>query len=126
MDMQVKKVLYHYVNGKRVEGKSARYGDIYNPALGVVTKQAPYANAEEVSAAIEVAAAALPEWSATPPGARAQVMFAFREIVRKNIDQLAAALSAEHGKTIEDAKGSIGRGPGGCGICLWNSTVAER
>ena len=60
--------------------------------------------------AVAAAQEALPGWSATPPAARAQVMFEFREIVRKNINELAAALSSEHGKTIEDAKGSIGRG----------------
>ncbi len=110
MDAQVKRLLYHYVNGQRVEGRSGRFGNVYNPALGTVIKQAPYANEAEVSAVIDVAAAALPGWSATPPATRAQVMFAFRELVRKNMDQLAATLSQEHGKTIEDAKGSIGRG----------------
>ncbi len=110
MDMQVKENLYHFINGRRVEGISGRTGDIYNPAIGEVVKQVPLANAEEVGSAIEVAAAALPDWSAMPPASRAQVMFSFREIVKNNINELAAALSLEHGKTLEDAKGSIGRG----------------
>lgn len=110
MDVQVKETLHHYINGQRVEGTSGRFGDIYNPAIGAVVKQVPYASEEEVGAAIEVAAEALPGWSAEPPASRAQVMFAFRDIVKKNIEELAAALSSEHGKTIEDAKGSIGRG----------------
>ena len=110
MDMQVKEKLYHFVNGREVEGTSGRSGDIFNPAIGEVVKQVPLASAAEVGAAIEAAAAALPGWSATPPASRAQVMFSFRELVKNNIDELAAALSVEHGKTIEDAKGSIGRG----------------
>ena len=110
MDMQVQETLYHFVNGHKVEGTSGRTGDVYNPAIGQVVKQVPLASSAEVSAAIEVAANALPAWSATPPASRAQVMFAFREIVKNNIEQLAAGLSAEHGKTLEDAKGSIGRG----------------
>lgn len=110
MDMQVQETLYHFVNGQKVEGTSGRTGDVYNPAIGQVVKQVPLASSAEVSAAIEVAAAALPAWSATPPASRAQVMFAFREIVKNNIEELAAGLSAEHGKTLEDAKGSIGRG----------------
>ena len=110
MDMQVQETLYHFVNGKKVEGTSGRTGDVYNPAIGQVVKQVPLASSAEVSAAIEVAADALPAWSATPPASRAQVMFAFREIVKNNIEELAAGLSAEHGKTLEDAKGSIGRG----------------
>ncbi len=110
MDMQVQKTLYHFVNGQKVEGTSGRTGDVFNPAIGQVVKQVPLASSAEVSAAIEVAADALPAWSATPPASRAQVMFAFREIVKNNIEELAAGLSAEHGKTLEDAKGSIGRG----------------
>ncbi len=110
MDMQVQETLYHFVNGQKVEGTSGRTGDVYNPAIGQVVKQVPLASSAEVSAAIEVAADALPAWSATPPASRAQVMFAFREIVKNNIEELAAGLSAEHGKTLEDAKGSIGRG----------------
>ena len=110
MDMQVTETLYHYINGKRVEGTSGRFGDIYNPALGVVAKRAPFASSKEVADAITAADAALPGWAATPPAARAQVMFAFREAVRSNMDELAQIVSEEHGKTLDDAKGSIGRG----------------
>ncbi len=110
MDTAVKETLHHYINGERVAGASSRFGDVFNPALGQVARQVPYASAAEVSEAVEVADAALPAWSATPPAARAQVMFAFRELVRKNIDRLAVAVSQEHGKTLEDARGSIGRG----------------
>lgn len=110
MDMRVREVLYHFVNGKKVQGSSGRAGDIYNPAIGAVVKQVPLASSEEVGQAIDAAADALPGWAATPPASRAQIMFSFREIVKSNINDLAAALSAEHGKTIEDAKGSIGRG----------------
>lgn len=110
MDAQVKETLYHYIDGQRVAGTSGRMGDIYNPAIGAVTKQVPFASTEEVNVAVESAAAALPGWSATPPAARVQVLFEFREILRRNMDELAAALSAEHGKTLDDAKGSIGRG----------------
>ena len=131
MDMQVQETLYHFVNGQKVEGTSGRTGDVYNPAIGQVVKQVPLASSAEVSAAIEVAANALPAWSATPPASRAQVMFAFREIVKNNIEELAAGLSAEHGKTLEDAKGSIGRGlevvEFACGIPqLLKGEISER
>ena len=110
MDMQVQETLSHYINGQRVEGTSGRFGDIYNPALGKVIKQVPLASVDEVNNAVEVAATALPAWSATPPASRAQIMFAFREIIRDNLEDLAKVLSVEHGKTVADAKGSIGRG----------------
>ncbi len=110
MDVRVKETLYHYVGGRRVDGESGRYGDVYDPATGEVTKRAPFASADEVRAAIRVAAQALPGWAATPPARRAQVLFAFRDLVRKHMDELARLVSAEHGKTIEDAKGSVTRG----------------
>ncbi|MDH3694707.1 MAG: CoA-acylating methylmalonate-semialdehyde dehydrogenase [Gammaproteobacteria bacterium] len=110
MDARVQQTLWHFVGGQRVEGASGRFGDIYNPATGEITKKAPYASAAEVQNAIGVAAEALLGWSATPAPRRAQVMFAFRDLLKKNIDELAELVSSEHGKTIEDAKGSITRG----------------
>jgi malonate-semialdehyde dehydrogenase (acetylating) / methylmalonate-semialdehyde dehydrogenase len=104
------KTLYHFVDGKRVEGTSGRFGDVFNPATGEVTARVPLASAEETRAIVASAAAALPGWAATPPAKRAQFMFDYRDILGKHMDELAELLSAEHGKTIPDAKGSVGRG----------------
>ncbi len=104
------KALHHYVNGKRVNGASGRTGDIYNPATGEVSAQVPLASAAEVGAAIASATAAHAGWSAMPPLQRARVMFRFKELVEKNIDELAQMVTGEHGKTLPDAKGSITRG----------------
>ncbi len=102
--------LQHYINGKRVNGASGRFGDVFNPATGEVTKKAPLASKDEVRAAVENAKAALKGWSSTPPARRAQVLFKFRDLIIQNMDELAELLSNEHGKTLDDAKGSIGRG----------------
>ena len=102
--------LNHFIDGERIKGTSGRFGDVNNPATGEVTKQVPLASADEVRTAIASAAAALPEWAATPAAKRAQVMFNFRDQLHKNMDELAELLSSEHGKTVEDAKGSISRG----------------
>ena len=102
--------IHHFIDGKRVSGASGRFGDVYNPAIGAVAKQVPLASKAEVETAIAAALAAFSGWSATPVGQRARVMFAFRDLIRQNIDELARLLSAEHGKTIDDAKGSITRG----------------
>ena len=102
--------IHHFIDGKRVFGASGRFGDVYNPAIGAVAKQVPLASKAEVETAIAAALAAFSGWSATPVGQRARVMFAFRDLIRQNIDELARLLSAEHGKTIDDAKGSITRG----------------
>jgi len=110
MDVRVTQTLQHYIGGRYVDGQSGRFGDVYNPARGDVTKRAPFASSDEVRHAIGVAAEAFPQWAATPPARRAQVMFAFRDLIKRNMDELALLLSSEHGKTIEDAKGSITRG----------------
>lgn len=59
---------------------------------------------------IGIAAKAAPGWAATPPAKRAAVMFNFRDLLKRHIEELAVMLSAEHGKTIPDAKGEIARG----------------
>lgn len=102
--------IHHFIDGQIVEGKSGRTGDVFDPATGEVTKQVMLGSADEVRAAIAAAAAALPGWSATPPAKRAQVMFKFRDLLMQNHDKIAEAISAEHGKTVEDAKGEVARG----------------
>lgn len=100
----------HFVNGVRVEGTSGRYGDIYNPSTGKVVHKVALATTEEVSEAIQSASDALPAWAATPPAKRAQVLFAYRNLLIEQMDELAGLLSLEHGKTLDDAKGSLTRG----------------
>ncbi len=102
--------IQHYIDGGFVDGISGRFGDIYNPAIGEVTKKVQLASKSEVEAAIASAHAAFPAWSNTAPGRRAQVMFRFRELLVANMDELAELLSNEHGKTVDDAKGSVTRG----------------
>jgi len=102
--------LTHFIDGERVKGTSGRFGDVFNPATGEVAKQAPLASADEVRTAIASSAKALPGWAATPPAKRAQVLFSFRDLLKKNMDELAELLSSEHGKTLDDAKGSVSRG----------------
>ncbi|MGA8261807.1 MAG: CoA-acylating methylmalonate-semialdehyde dehydrogenase [Arenicellales bacterium] len=102
--------LYHYIGGRKAAGDSGRYGDIYDPATGQVTKRVPFADKAEVEGAIAAAARAFPDWAATPAAKRAQVMFAFRDVLRAHTDELAQLVSSEHGKTLEDARGSVTRG----------------
>ncbi len=102
--------LTHFIDGKQVAGTSGRLGDVYDPARGVVARKVPLASAAEVTHAVDAAAAAFPAWSAVPAGRRAQVMFAFRAAILSDMDELARLLSREHGKTLDDARGSITRG----------------
>lgn len=100
----------HFVSNEMWVGESDRVSDIYNPATGRVTGQVTLASKADVEKVVEIAAAAHPSWAATPPAKRSMVMFEFRDLLRKHIDELAELLSAEHGKTIPDAMGEIARG----------------
>jgi len=100
----------HYVNGQRVAGTSGRSSDVFNPATGDVISTVALASAEEMDAAIAVAAKAQPAWAAKNPQVRGRVMMEFVRLLHRDMDKLAAALSKEHGKTIADAKGDIIRG----------------
>ena len=102
--------LSHYVNGAHVTGSSGRMADVFNPATGEVQAQVPLASKAEVDAAVEIAAAAQPAWGAVNPQRRARVMMKFVDLLNRDMDKLAEALSREHGKTIPDAKGDVIRG----------------
>ncbi|MHB1220245.1 MAG: CoA-acylating methylmalonate-semialdehyde dehydrogenase [Alphaproteobacteria bacterium] len=100
----------HFINGKTVKGRSGRYGDVFNPATGEVTKKVSLATKEEVGEAVAAAAAAFPKWATTPPLVRARVMFRFKQLIEQHMDELAAIITSEHGKVLSDAKGSVIRG----------------
>jgi malonate-semialdehyde dehydrogenase (acetylating)/methylmalonate-semialdehyde dehydrogenase len=102
--------LTHWINGKHVEGTSGRFGDVYNPATGEVASQVPLASTAELNAAVDAAKAAFPDWAATPPLARARIMFKYKTLIEDNADRLAALITAEHGKVLSDAGGSLTRG----------------
>ncbi len=104
------KTLYHFINGERVEGASNRFGDVFNPATGELSAQAPFASTSEVQSAVQAAQDAFPAWSETPAAQRARVMFNFRDALNSHLDELAELASSEHGKTLEDARGSVTRG----------------
>ncbi|MBV9964929.1 MAG: aldehyde dehydrogenase family protein, partial [Alphaproteobacteria bacterium] len=104
----------HFINGKRVEGRSessgGRSGAVFNPATGEKVRRVAFANATEVDAAVQAAAKAFPGWAATPPLARARIMFKFLELLAREHDALARVISEEHGKVFSDAQGEITRG----------------
>ena len=104
------RTLQHYVNGRGVEGESGRFGDVFDPVTGNVQARVPLASTEEVTRVVQAAKAAFPGWAATPPAQRARVMFRYLNLLGEHLDELAALASSEHGKTLEDARGSVTRG----------------
>ena len=101
--------LGHFIGGKSV-ASSGRTHDIFNPTTGDVQAQVSLASRSEVTKAIDNAQAAQPEWASMNPQRRARVMFRFKELVEKDLDNLAKMISSEHGKILPDARGDVQRG----------------
>jgi malonate-semialdehyde dehydrogenase (acetylating)/methylmalonate-semialdehyde dehydrogenase len=101
--------IQHFVNGARVSG-NGRTAPVFNPATGEQSGAVALASREEVDAAVAAAKRAFPAWAATPPLRRARILNRFLRLLDENIDQLAAVITAEHGKVLSDAKGEIQRG----------------
>jgi malonate-semialdehyde dehydrogenase (acetylating)/methylmalonate-semialdehyde dehydrogenase len=110
MSTEGKRVVGHYIGGQSVIGTSGREGSVYNPATNELIRNVALADAAEVDKAVSNAAEAFHDWAEMPPARRVQVLYRYRELLIQNIDEMARLLSSEHGKTVDDAKGSITRG----------------
>ncbi|CAP44386.1 CoA-acylating methylmalonate-semialdehyde dehydrogenase [Bordetella petrii] len=104
------KKLTHFIAGQACEGRSGRYAEGFNPATGEVSSSIPLASPAEVDAAVAAARAAFPAWSEMPALKRARILFNFKTLLDKHQDELAALITAEHGKVFSDAKGEVVRG----------------
>jgi malonate-semialdehyde dehydrogenase (acetylating)/methylmalonate-semialdehyde dehydrogenase len=100
----------HWIGGRIVAGTSGREGPVYDPATGQVTRHVDFASVDEVAAAVAAAKAAFPGWRSTSLSKRTDIMFKIRNLVEKHREELAAHLTAEHGKVPSDALGEIARG----------------
>jgi malonate-semialdehyde dehydrogenase (acetylating)/methylmalonate-semialdehyde dehydrogenase len=103
-------ILDHWVDGAAWAGESTRTSPVYNPALGTVQKEVRLASTADVAAAVDSASAAWAGWRDASIAKRQTVLFAFRELLNARKDELAAILTAEHGKVLSDALGEIARG----------------
>ncbi|MEC4720651.1 CoA-acylating methylmalonate-semialdehyde dehydrogenase [Noviherbaspirillum sp. CPCC 100848] len=103
-------LIQHHIGGRLTESASARRQDVFNPATGEVSGQVVLASTEEVNAAVAAAQAAAPAWADTAPLKRARIMSKFKELIEQHHDDLAAAITREHGKVFSDAKGEVTRG----------------
>ena len=103
------KIIKHYLNGQEHDG-GERTSDIFNPATGEVISKVQLGDKQTVDAAIDISSKALDSWSKTTPAKRASIMFNYKKLLEDNASIIAELVSKEHGKTIEDAKGSLQRG----------------
>lgn len=106
---QVNGTIGHFINGQNVADDN-RLSPITNPATGKVIWQVAMASKTTVDEAIAAAQAAFPAWRNTPPAKRAQVMFRYKQLLEEHADEIAAAITAEHGKVVDDALGEFQRG----------------
>jgi malonate-semialdehyde dehydrogenase (acetylating)/methylmalonate-semialdehyde dehydrogenase len=100
----------HFINGELVRGTGTRTLPIYNPATGARARNVLMGEVADVESAVASAKGAFPKWSETPPLRRARVMFRVLELMNKHRDELAAIITAEHGKVFSDAQGEVARG----------------
>lgn len=96
-----------FVDGVARDSASGRYFDIYNPSTGEVIAQAPDCSEAEVDLAVASAQRAFANWADTPPMKRVQVLYKFRELIEKNLDELIRMVATEHGKVWEEAAGDV-------------------
>ncbi|MDH0639300.1 MULTISPECIES: CoA-acylating methylmalonate-semialdehyde dehydrogenase [Pseudomonas] len=98
------------IGGEFVESKTTQWREVINPATQEVLARVPFATDEEMNAAVASAKAAFKTWRKTPIGARARIFLKYQQLIRENIKELAAILTAEQGKTLPDAEGDVFRG----------------
>ncbi|GAB3877705.1 hypothetical protein GCM10029964_027230 [Kibdelosporangium lantanae] len=99
----------HWINGKPWDGPAERTGEVYDPATGQVSGVVDFASQSEVDAAVAAAATAFPAWRDASLAKRSNVLFKFRELLAARKDDLAAIVTAEHGKVLDDAGGEVQR-----------------
>ncbi|MET7331203.1 CoA-acylating methylmalonate-semialdehyde dehydrogenase [Nonomuraea sp. NPDC005650] len=100
----------HLIGGRSWEGPAGRAGDVYNPATGALTGRVDLASTELVGQAVATAKAAWSGWAGASLAKRAQVLFAFRELLHARKHEIAELITAEHGKVLDDALGEVTRG----------------
>ncbi|MGI6869850.1 CoA-acylating methylmalonate-semialdehyde dehydrogenase [Amycolatopsis sp. 3B14] len=99
----------HWIDGKPWAGVPDRTGEVFDPATGEVRARVDFAGGGQVDEAVSAAARAFPGWRDTSLAARSRVLFRFRELLTERKDELAAIITAEHGKVLSDAAGEIAR-----------------
>jgi len=103
-------VLRNYVGGRWIDSRASEFFNVYNPATGEVIAKTPLSTREDLDAAVAAAKKAFPAWRDTPAVVRARSLFRFRQLLDEHFEELAAIVTREHGKTLEESRGSVRRG----------------
>jgi malonate-semialdehyde dehydrogenase (acetylating)/methylmalonate-semialdehyde dehydrogenase len=103
-------ILDNFIGGRWVNAQTKDFFDVHNPALGEVIGRTPLSSAADVDAAVQAASRAFPAWRDTTVSARAQVLYRFKALLEQHFTELARTVTTEHGKTLDEARGSVRRG----------------
>ncbi|GBR00293.1 methylmalonate-semialdehyde dehydrogenase (acylating) [Gluconacetobacter liquefaciens] len=104
------KIIPHVIDGRHSEGDGTGRADVFNPATGSVAAQVVLGVQSDLETAIAAARRAFPAWAETPPLTRARILFRARDLIEARMGELAAVITAEHGKVLSDAQGEVTRG----------------
>jgi malonate-semialdehyde dehydrogenase (acetylating)/methylmalonate-semialdehyde dehydrogenase len=104
------RTIEHWIGGKLTAGAATRRGAVWNPATGQQQAEVVLGGVDDIDEAVRTAKAAFEEWSQSSLSKRAKVLFSFRELVNRRMDELAEVISDEHGKVVSDARGEVQRG----------------
>src|SRR5512143_3049602 len=102
--------LRNYIGGKWVQSHAREVLDVYNPARGEVIAKTPLSTGSDVDAAVEAGKRAFPAWRDMPPAVRVRVLFKFKNQLEEHFEELARIVTTEHGKTLDESRGSVRRG----------------
>ena len=102
--------LDNFIGGRWVKAQTTDFFDVHNPALGEVIGRTPLSSAADVDAAVQAASRAFPAWRDTPVNTRAQLLYRFKALLEQHFADLARTVTTEHGKTLDEARGSVRRG----------------
>src|SRR5262245_14572978 len=102
--------LDNFIGGRWVQAHATDYFDVHNPAVGDVIGRTPMSTPDDVDAAVRAATEAFPAWRSTPVNTRAQVLYRFKALLEDHFEMLARTVTTEHGKTLDEARGSVRRG----------------
>jgi malonate-semialdehyde dehydrogenase (acetylating) / methylmalonate-semialdehyde dehydrogenase len=102
--------LQNFIGGRWRPSSGEQWLDVHNPAHGTTIARTPLSTSADVDAAVAAATAAYPGWSETPPVVRARAMFRFKALLEEQFEELARLVTTEHGKTLDEARGSVRRG----------------
>ncbi len=102
--------LDNFIGGRWITAHAAAFVDVHNPAAGELIGRTPLSTSVDVEAAVDAATRAFPAWRDTPVNTRAQVLFRFKQALETHFEELARIVTTEHGKTLDESRGSVRRG----------------